>query len=49
MILRQATPQDLERVVSILEDGRAALAAQGLDQWQGGAPFAEIAQQEDSH
>ena len=46
MILRQATPQDLERVIAILNDGRTALAAQGLDQWQGGAPFAKIAEQD---
>ncbi len=38
MIFRQATARDFEAVMGIIEDGRAALARLGLDQWQGGSP-----------
>ena len=42
MQFRLATPADKKQVVAVLEDGRASLAAQGSDQWQGGAPFESI-------
>ena len=41
MIFRQATMEDFDAVVSLTIQGRAALAAQGLDQWQGGNPTPE--------
>ena len=41
MIFRQATTEDFEDVVRLTVEGRAALAAQGLDQWQGGNPTPE--------
>lgn len=41
MIFRQATLNDLDDVIRITRDGRAALAARGLDQWQGGNPTPE--------
>ena len=43
MLFRLATSQDLNAAVAILHDGRASLAAQGSDQWQGGAPFEDMA------
>lgn len=42
MLFRPATPQELHAVMSIIEDGRAALAALGIDQWQGGWPNEQI-------
>lgn len=41
MIIRPATFDDLSAVLSIIDDGKAALAALGLDQWQGGNPSRE--------
>lgn len=38
MRIRQATKDNLEAVIGVIADGKAALAAQGLDQWQGGNP-----------
>ena len=38
MDMRVATMDDLGRVLQIIADGKAALAAQGLDQWQAGSP-----------
>lgn len=38
MDMRVATMDDLDRVLQIIADGKAALAAQGLDQWQAGSP-----------
>lgn len=42
MLFRQATVEDLDAVMTIIENGRASLAAQGLDQWQGGSPTLEM-------
>lgn len=42
MIFRKATTDDLESIISIIEDGRAALAALGIDQWQSGQPNAQM-------
>ena len=38
MILKQATERDFDAVMHVIEDGRASLAALGIDQWQGGGP-----------
>lgn len=35
---RKTKESDLDRVMNILADGRASLAALGIDQWQGGYP-----------
>lgn len=38
MKISQAKPEDLERLMTILEDGRNQLTEQGIDQWQGDYP-----------
>ena len=38
MELRQALPSDLDRIMEVLDEGRASLAALGIDQWQGHYP-----------
>lgn len=40
--LRKAEFSDLDRIMDILADGRSALAALGIDQWQGGYPAREV-------
>ena len=42
MIFRQATLDDFDAVMAIIEDGRAALAKLGIDQWQGGSPNTQM-------
>lgn len=42
MIFRPAEQGEFEAVMAIIEDGRAALKALGLDQWQGGSPNAAM-------
>lgn len=42
MLFRQATAEDLDAVMAIIENGRSSLASQGLDQWQGGSPTVEM-------
>lgn len=42
MLFRQATPEEFDRVMEIIEDGRAALADLGIDQWQNGSPNADM-------
>lgn len=42
MLFRPATEADFDAVWSVIEDGRASLAAQGLDQWQGGSPSQDM-------
>ena len=42
MIYRVAQQQEADAVWSIIEDGRAALKAIGVDQWQGGLPTRAI-------
>ena len=44
--MRPATAADLDRVGQILDDGRAAIATLGIDQWQGGWPNREAAAQD---
>lgn len=39
MIMRPTMPSEIDAVMRILSDGRASLAALGIDQWQGGYPF----------
>ena len=41
MLFRQATTDDHGAIVRITTEGREFLAAQGLDQWQGGNPTPE--------
>lgn len=38
MLFRASTESDIDRIMEIIEEGRAALAALGVDQWQGGYP-----------
>ncbi|OUO90767.1 GNAT family N-acetyltransferase [Gordonibacter sp. An230] len=38
MHFRKATESDIERIMEIVADGREAIRALGLDQWQGGYP-----------
>ena len=40
MKLRQAESSEFEAVMALIEDGRAALATLGIDQWQGTSPNA---------
>jgi len=42
MLLRKADISEIERVMEILADGREALAAAGIDQWQGGYPYRDV-------
>lgn len=46
MIFRQATLDDFDTVMAIIEDGRAALAKLGIDQWQGGSPNARMVRED---
>lgn len=38
MEFRAARPEELDEIFDIILEGKRALAAQGLDQWQGGNP-----------
>ena len=40
--VRRAEPSDLERVMEVLGDGRAALGELGIDQWQQGYPSEDV-------
>lgn len=42
MIFRQASPDDFDDVLRVIEEGRAALASLGIDQWQNGSPSPEM-------
>lgn len=42
MQLRRAHANDIDRIMTILADGRRALAALGIDQWQGCYPHREV-------
>ena len=46
MELRQALPSDLDRIMEVLDEGRASLAALGIDQWQGHYPHREQIEQD---
>lgn len=39
MLVRQTRNEDLDDVMRVLADGRAAIATFGIDQWQAGYPF----------
>lgn len=39
MLVRQTLIDDIDEVMRVLADGRAAIAAFGIDQWQAGYPF----------
>lgn len=42
MYLRRAEMKDLPQIESIIQDGKAHLAAQNIDQWQGGYPNTNV-------
>ena len=42
MQFRPTSVSDIDRIMNILNDGRQALAALGIDQWQGGYPYRHI-------
>ena len=42
MEFRKACAGDLDRIMEIVADGRAALADLGIDQWQGGYPHQSV-------
>ena len=42
MRYRPAVPAEADAVLSLVADGRAALRALDIDQWQGGNPTAEL-------
>ena len=42
MRFRPTRASDIDRIMDILADGRRALAALGIDQWQGGYPHREV-------
>lgn len=46
MQLRATNEDDLEAILSIVEDGRASLNALGIDQWQNGYPTVEVLQED---
>lgn len=39
MLVRKSTVEDIDRIMKVLADGRAAIATLGIDQWQAGYPF----------
>ena len=46
MELRRAFRSDLDRIMKVLDEGRASLAALGVDQWQGQYPHREQIEQD---
>lgn len=42
MQFRRTRERDIDRIMAILADGRASLAALGIDQWQGGYPHRAV-------
>jgi len=46
MILRQTTIPEVEVVMDIIDDGKAYLKSEGIDQWQHGYPNAKTIQQD---
>lgn len=42
MYLRRAEMKDLSQIESIIQDGKKHLAAQHIDQWQGGYPNTQV-------
>lgn len=42
MKLRKATMEDYDQIMDILRDGSSQLAEQGIDQWQGDYPNADV-------
>lgn len=46
MILKKAEGKDKEKVLQILAEGREAIAALGIDQWQNGYPQPEIIEED---
>lgn len=49
MEFRKACACDLGRIMEIVEDGRAALASLGIDQWQGGYPDQAVFEEDIAH
>ncbi|MDO4903009.1 MAG: N-acetyltransferase [Limosilactobacillus sp.] len=46
MKLRKATMEDFDQIMDILRDGRNQLAEQGIDQWQGDYPNADVVKED---
>lgn len=42
MEIRMAYPNEINRIMEIIQDGKDSLAAAGVDQWQDGYPDQEI-------
>lgn len=42
MEIRMAYPNEINRIMEIIQDGKDSLAAAGVDQWQDGYPNQEI-------
>ncbi len=42
MQFRKSSVSDIDRIMDILADGRRALSALGIDQWQGGYPHRDV-------
>lgn len=41
-MIRKATPEDLPKIMEIINDAKRSLKARGIDQWQSGYPNEEI-------
>ncbi len=46
MHFRKSTPDDIDCIMDILTHGRRAIAALGIDQWQGGYPHRDVVEQD---
>ena len=44
--IRRATAEDLDAIMSIIEEARRTIAALGIDQWQGGSPNRAMIQED---
>lgn len=49
MQFRKTNPHELDRIMELLADGRTALGALGIDQWQGGYPHREAIEHDVAH
>ncbi len=46
MIIRQASSNDIDALMSLFEEARATIATLGIDQWQNGYPSLEVVQED---
>ena len=46
MIIRQASSNDIDALVSLFEEARATIATLGIDQWQNGYPSRSVIQED---